>query len=127
MRSPSPAHPILPALTIFFLGGSALAQPAAEQGAWFAKKAYEPKPLPKLEETRGKLPAPVYEDDPTLAKMYWKAWELAFRNFHEPATNSGFVPSSSTPRSTRTSSSTTAPRAVLMSTGLGLINPACGR
>ena len=23
--------------------------------------------------------------------MYWKAWELAFRNFHEPAPGSGFV------------------------------------
>jgi hypothetical protein len=23
--------------------------------------------------------------------MYWKAWELAFRNFHEPAQGSGFV------------------------------------
>ena len=23
--------------------------------------------------------------------MYWKAWELAFNNFHEPASGSGFV------------------------------------
>jgi len=23
--------------------------------------------------------------------MYWKSWELAFKNFHEPASGSGYV------------------------------------
>ncbi|MCX6133233.1 MAG: trehalase family glycosidase [Ignavibacteriales bacterium] len=26
-----------------------------------------------------------------LVRLYWKAWEIAFRNFHEPAPASGFV------------------------------------
>jgi hypothetical protein len=63
----------------------------AERGHYFEKKNYTPKPLPKFEEMREQLPSPVFEDNPVLVKLYWKAWELAFRNFHEPAQGSGFV------------------------------------
>jgi hypothetical protein len=61
------------------------------RGQYFARKAYIPQPLPKFEETRGKLPSPVYDEDPACVQMYWKAWELAFRNFYEPSPGSGFV------------------------------------
>jgi hypothetical protein len=64
---------------------------AAEQGIYFAKKQYEPRPLPVFATTRDKLPAPIFDEDPNYVKCYWKAWELAFRNFHEPAPGSGFV------------------------------------
>ena len=37
------------------------------------------------------MPAPIYDDNPLLVRLYWRAWELAFRNFHEPAPQSGFV------------------------------------
>jgi hypothetical protein len=60
-------------------------------GTYFAQKAYEAKPLPKFEKLRSRLPSPIYDDNHLLVKLYWKAWELAFRNFHEPARQSGFV------------------------------------
>jgi hypothetical protein len=63
----------------------------AEQGMYFGKKRYEPKPVPVFETTRDKLPAPIFDEDPNYVACYWKAWELAFRNFHEPAPGSGFV------------------------------------
>ena len=66
-----------------------LAEPV--QGKYFAKKEYKPQPLPTFAATREKLPAPIYEEDPVLVRMYWKTWELAFRNFYEPAPESGFV------------------------------------
>jgi len=61
------------------------------RGKYFARKAYDRKPLPKFAETRNKLPGPIYDEDPACVDMYWKAWELAFRNFHEPAQSSGYV------------------------------------
>ena len=63
----------------------------AERGHLFDKKSYTPKPLPKFEEMRSQLPSPVLEENPVLVRLYWKAWELAFRNFHEPSPESGFV------------------------------------
>jgi hypothetical protein len=39
---------------------------------------------------RDVLPGPIYDEDPELIPVYWKAWELAFRHFHQPATGSGF-------------------------------------
>jgi len=46
--------------------------------------------LPQFEATRDALPSPVYDEEPELVRAYWKAWELAFRNFHIPAPGSGF-------------------------------------
>ena len=63
----------------------------AEQGMYFAKRQYEPAPLPVFETTRDKLPSPIFDEDPNYVRCYWKAWELAFKNFHEPADGSGFV------------------------------------
>jgi len=62
-----------------------------EQGQYFAKKQYTPKTLPKFSETRSQLPSPIYEENPLYVQMYWKTWELAFRNFYEPRPGSGFV------------------------------------
>ena len=59
--------------------------------AYFAKSAYEPSPLPKFETTRDKLPSPIYDENTNWVAMYWRSWELAFRNFHEPAQGSGYV------------------------------------
>ena len=61
------------------------------QGRYFAKKAYVPRPLPVFAATKALLPAPRFDDHPGYVDMYWKAWELAFRNFHEPAAGTGFV------------------------------------
>jgi hypothetical protein len=61
------------------------------RGKYFARKAYVPQPLPNFAETRNKLPSPVFDEDPACVEMYWKAWELAFRNFYEPPPDSPFV------------------------------------
>jgi hypothetical protein len=61
------------------------------QGQYFLRKEYSPHRLPKFSDRRDELPAPIYDGNPDWVRMYWKAWELAFRNFHEPASGSGFV------------------------------------
>jgi hypothetical protein len=68
-----------------------VAPSAEELGKYFSKKRYTPAPLPKWQSTRGQLPAPIYDSRPDWISMYWKSWELAFRNFHEPAPGSGYV------------------------------------
>ncbi len=62
-----------------------------ELGKFYAKKRYDPAPLPQWQSVRGQLPSPIYESQPEWIAMYWRSWELAFRNFHEPAPESGFV------------------------------------
>ena len=74
---------------VFLRAGTGAAK--EETGTYFAKKAYEAKPLPKFAELQSQLPSPIYDDNPVLVRLYWKAWELAFRNFNEPAPQSGFV------------------------------------
>jgi hypothetical protein len=46
--------------------------------------------LPAFEDTKPNLPAPIYDAEPAWLDLYWKARELAFRNFHQPAPASGF-------------------------------------
>jgi len=63
----------------------------APAGSFFARKAYQPHPLPKFGELRDRLPSPIYDENPDWVALYWKAWELGFRNFHEPGPDSHFV------------------------------------
>ena len=65
--------------------------PTPAQGQYFAKPALAAQPLPVWAETKPLLPAPIYDDQPGYVEMYWKAWELAFRNFHTPKPGSGYV------------------------------------
>jgi hypothetical protein len=74
----------------FFLQGAQSEQKVV-LGRYFTKKAYSPTPLPKFEDLKDELPSPIYDDKPLWVKTYWKAWELGFRNFREPAPQSGFV------------------------------------
>jgi hypothetical protein len=62
-----------------------------EQGKYFSKKQYIKKPMPVFAETRSKLPEPIYDQDSIFVESYWKTWELAFNNFHEPTPLNGFV------------------------------------
>jgi Mannosylglycerate hydrolase MGH1-like glycoside hydrolase domain len=83
-------------ILIALLAGSAFPQATStrnseEMGMYFAKKKYTPKPLPSFEALRDQLPSPIYDDNPLWVKVYWKAWKLAFHNFHQPAPGSGFV------------------------------------
>lgn len=66
-------------------------QPHEELGRYFSKKRHVPAPLPRYEELQGQLPSPIYDDNPLWVETYWKAWQLAFRNFYEPAPQTGFV------------------------------------
>ena len=61
------------------------------QGQFFSKKEYTPHPLPTVAALRDQLPAPICDAKPVWIQTYWKAWELAFRNFHEPALGSGYA------------------------------------
>jgi hypothetical protein len=74
-----------------FLLRAAQVEQKEELGRYFTKKAYSLMPLPKLEEAKDELPSPIYDDNPLWVKTYWKAWELAFHNFREPSSQSGFV------------------------------------
>lgn len=65
--------------------------PVSTQGRWFAKKEYVRAPLPKFETARSRLPSPIYDENQLWVKLYWRAWELAFRNFYEPTPQNGFV------------------------------------
>jgi hypothetical protein len=67
------------------------AQNADTQGMYFSKKTYQPQSLPTFLDTKDLLPAPVYDEKPLWIEMYWKTWEIAFNNFHEPSPGSGFV------------------------------------
>lgn len=70
---------------------SACNEPRGAPGVFFSKVSYVHAPLPQFEVIRHALPAPIYDDNPLWVETYWKAWELAFRNFHEPDPDSGFV------------------------------------
>src|SRR5208283_1447932 len=81
-----------------FVGGLAaglLASKASSQnevlGRYFQKKRYTPSPLPTFAALREQLPSPIYDANPLWVQAYWKAWELASRNFYEPPPASGFV------------------------------------
>src|SRR3974377_2186820 len=68
-----------------------VAEVSEELGKYYSKKRYEPSPLPEFEATRRQLPSPFYDARPDWIAMYWKSWQLAFHNFHEPAPGSGYV------------------------------------
>ncbi len=50
-----------------------------------------PATLPRFATLRDRLPAPIFSERPDWVALYWRAWELACRNFHLPAVGSGFV------------------------------------
>jgi len=64
---------------------------AALRSNYFKTVKYTPAPLPLFEKTKASLPAPVYDEKPMYVDMYWKTWEIAFRNFHAPTSTNGFV------------------------------------
>ncbi|CAM3021519.1 MGH1-like glycoside hydrolase domain-containing protein [Rariglobus hedericola] len=65
--------------------------PCESRGRYFSKKIPDARPLPAFSDLRAQLPSPILDAHPQWIAMYWKAWELAFRNFNQPAPGSGFV------------------------------------
>ena len=41
-----------------------LPQNSEVQGIYFSKKTYEPRPLPKFDDTKDLLPNPIYDENP---------------------------------------------------------------
>jgi hypothetical protein len=64
---------------------------AQEQGMYFSKKIDQKELIPDFTVVRSELPVPIYEQDSTFVESYWKTWELAFKNFHAPTAENGFV------------------------------------
>ena len=62
-----------------------------KQGVYFDKKEYIPSPLPSFDETKEKLPRPIYDENPLYIDCYYKSWEIGFQNFYEPGPENGFV------------------------------------
>ncbi len=67
---------------------NAYAQP---QGMYFSKKQYIPSKLLTFGEAKDKLPKPIYDEDTSYLRCYWRTWEIAFKNFYEPTKENGFV------------------------------------
>jgi hypothetical protein len=82
---------LLPSAWLSLVSGPAKAENQEELGRYFAKKQYTASELPRFGPLREQLPSPVYDANPLWIQTYWKAWELAFKNFYEPAPGSGFV------------------------------------
>jgi hypothetical protein len=61
------------------------------QGLYFSKISSPPASVPSWSSAKNILPSPVYDEDPLLVATYWKAWELAFKHFNMPASESGFI------------------------------------
>src|SRR6266481_6570604 len=66
-------------------------EPLQGLGLYFPKKAYVEAPLPNYQATKSQLPSPIDDEHPDWIEAYWHGWQLAFRNFHEPLPDSGFV------------------------------------
>ena len=46
---------------------------------------------PAFQQAKELLPSPVWKGNDLAIQMYWKAWEIAFRNIKNPAPESGFI------------------------------------
>lgn len=52
-----------------------------------------PQKIVSFHEARERLPTPVLPQRPDWEEMYWRAWEIAWRNLRQPHSGSGFVAS----------------------------------
>lgn len=50
-------------------------------------------PSPGFDKARKILPAPFWKGNTAAIDMYWKCWEIAFRNIKDPAEGTGFISS----------------------------------
>ncbi|MBN2282247.1 MAG: hypothetical protein JXQ65_16820 [Candidatus Marinimicrobia bacterium] len=62
-----------------------------ELGCYYFKKKYQPEPRPVFEASKDQLPVPVLDENKEWLKMYWKAWEIAFRGIRQPQEGSPLV------------------------------------
>lgn len=57
----------------------------------FLKKIPNTSVPPSFEESRRKLPEPIWPARPEVLNCYWKAWTFAFSNLHSVNTQNGFI------------------------------------
>jgi len=77
-----------------FLCAQATENPSLpEFGAYFHRSSDRTSPLPKFAQVKDQLPEPVLPSNPEWVAMYWKCWELAFKNLKTPVDNSPLVAS----------------------------------
>jgi hypothetical protein len=69
----------------------AITASSEERGCYFAKKAYDHKPLPTYEASKDMLPVPIYDGNKEWIDLYWAAWKTAFSRLQSPAPGSPFV------------------------------------
>jgi len=50
-------------------------------------------PAPSFQQAKEILPVPYWKGNTQAIDMYWKAWEIAFKNIKDPAPKSGFIAS----------------------------------
>ncbi|HSH05528.1 MAG TPA: trehalase family glycosidase [Anaerolineae bacterium] len=50
----------------------------------FRERLYNNVTIPSFEEARSDLPRPVFPQEPFWVEMYWRAWELAWKNLRQP-------------------------------------------
>ncbi|MEP6683623.1 MAG: trehalase family glycosidase [Parafilimonas sp.] len=62
-----------------------------KQGMYYSKISAQPASIPSWSSAKNILPSPVYDEDTLLVATYWKAWELAFKHFNKPTSESGFI------------------------------------
>lgn len=48
---------------------------------------------PSFQQAKEILPVPYWKGNTEAIDMYWKAWEIAFKNIKNPAPKSGFIAS----------------------------------
>ncbi len=63
----------------------------AQRGVYFAKKAYDGKPLPPPEQVLPLLPSPIVPHRPDWAECYRYAVQVLLKNRHSPGAGTGFV------------------------------------
>ena len=57
----------------------------------FINMTPEDEPLPLFEDSKDKLPKPIWEGHDDVMDCYYKTWEIAFRNLRKPNAEAGFV------------------------------------
>ena len=57
----------------------------------FRTSNYISETLPDFDQTRNRLPQPIYDEDPGYIQMYWDTWRMAFGRFRQPAPGSPFI------------------------------------
>ena len=57
----------------------------------FRQQPYTTQPWESFDSAKDKLPRPILPEHENWVRLYWRAWELAWKNLRQPQAGSGFV------------------------------------